>query len=61
MALRQAQPQIEMSTKDISRGLGGKGAGVDWLEIWKVPGTLGALQGLPYLYLASHDGKQALT
>jgi hypothetical protein len=59
MALRQTQPQIEMSTKDIFRG--GKKAGVDCLEIWKASGTLGALQGLPYLYLASHNGKQALT
>jgi hypothetical protein len=25
------------------------------------PGTLGVLQGFPYLYLASHDGKRAIT
>jgi hypothetical protein len=50
-----------MNTRDISRGRGRKAAGVDCLEIRKDPGTLGALQELPYLYLASNDGKQAIT
>ena len=43
MALRQTQRLIAMSTRDIFWGE--KAVGVDCLEIWKVPGTLGACTG----------------